>query len=158
MAVTLNPKGRSNIPTAAKAVGAICMALVGWAMTDVVLFRHPAYQEGGIPALFFILIGVYCGWSHLGPKAEEGYRSAWGGGMSAALIGFFIAIVLGAAKVVWDGVGRHSYRTLNELFDGFIAHVLEFGLLLLDPAVAVALLFGGLLSGVFAGFAGRLWR
>jgi len=57
----ITAKGASDMPTAAKAVGAIAMALLGWAMTEVVHFRHPDVADPGIPHVFFAIVGLFMG-------------------------------------------------------------------------------------------------
>lgn len=150
--------GASSMPTAAKLVGALALAAVGWAMTDVIMYRHPVYAEPGLNHYIFVAIGAFVGWSFVGRRAEFGYKAAWGGGISGALVAAFWLILLMACYGVYKGIGYHAYKTVPEMAEGFMKIFWEYFLLLSDVQLLILLLCGGLLSGVFSGFAARLWR
>lgn len=154
----IDASSQSSMPTAAKLVGGIVLAAVGWAMTDVVMFRHAVYQEPGINHLVFTVIGFMVGWKHVGKRAEGGYRAAWGGGFSGALIAAFWVILLMACYGVYRGMGYHAYKSVQEMLDGFVKLFVEYLMLLSDVPLLILTLSGGLLAGIFAGFAARLWR
>jgi len=148
------------MPTGAKLVGAIALALVGWAMADVIMFRNPELAEPTprVSALFFAAVGAFCGWRFIGSAARRGYGAAWRGGIFAALFAYIIAVILATGADLWEGLSRHNYKNVTNLIASATNHVQEHGVLILDVPTAIALAFGGLLAGIFAGFAARLWN
>jgi len=66
-------------------------------------------------------------------------------------------VILGAARHVYRAMQYHAYPDVDALIDGFILKSMEYAMYMVDFPVLVASLFGGLLAGVFSGFAGRLW-
>ncbi len=154
----LEAAGPSSMPTAAKLVGALVLATACWAMVDVIMFRYPDYREPGIRHWPFALVGLFVGWKFVGKRAEQGYRAAWSAGFAGAFVAaFWIALIM-ACYGVFRGMGYHAYKSVPEMIDGFIKLFAEYGLLLTDVPFLLLVMSGGVLSGIFAGFAGRLWR
>lgn len=155
---SLKAKGASEMPTAAKAVALIVMALVGWAMADVLMYRHPEYQSPGISNAFLAIVGGYFGWCYPGSAAKHGYRAAWGAGISGAFVAYVTVAALTTGLRLYQGMQRHFYKSISDFLDALVNHFVTFASLIFDGPVFVALICGGLLSGIFAGFAARIWR
>ena len=71
---------------------------------------------------------------------------------------FLMSNQVATGLALWQGVARHRYQGIEALLDGAVRHAYANAILIFDIPTLVALLAGGLLSGVFAGFAARLWR
>ena len=151
-------RSRQKMPTAAKAVGAVVLALCAYALADVLMFRFPTLGSAGVNPIFFATIGFCFGWAKIGPAAEVGYRASWRAGIGAAIAGAFTVAVMGAMYHIYRGMTYHAYKTVDDMLTGFMKKFMEYMLYLVDPYVISILLAAGLLAGVFSGFAARLWR
>ncbi len=151
-------RSRQKMPTAAKLVGGFVMALCGYALAEIVVFRIDQLGTSVVNPFLFAIVGFCFGWSKVGVLASFGYTAAWSSGIASAITGAFTVVLLGAGIHVYRGMHYHAYRDVNELLTGFIGKVLEYFSYLTDPYIIGSVAFAGLLAGVFTGFAARLWR
>lgn len=151
-------RSRQKMPTAAKLVGGLVMALCGYAMAEIVMFRVDQLGTASVNPVLFATVGFCFGWSKVGVLADFGYTAAWSSGVASAITGAFTVVLLGAAYHVYLGMQYHAYRDVDELLTGFMRKALEYFSYLTDPYIIASVAFAGLLAGVFTGFAARLWR
>jgi len=146
------------MPTAAKLIAAITLAIAAYAASTVLLFRVEILQEKGINHFFFGLVGLVVGWRKLGPLAEKGYRGGWSGGVQAAIIVYVWCLFIAACHFVYQGFFKHAYKSIDEMLDGLFIKCIEYASYIAEWQVLVAAIFGGVLAGTFSAMAGRLWR
>lgn len=148
-----------TMPTAARLVAAIALALASYGVSAVLLYHVEDLQKsGGVNHFFFAFIGFIVGWQKLGPAAERGYFGAWSGGIAAAIIVYFVCALIAACHFVYRGFFYHAYDTIDELVEGWFTKTFEYALLISTWQVLVVAIFGGMLAGTFSAMAGRLWR
>lgn len=153
------------MPTPAKLVAALAMALVGWATAEA-LVRF-VLEDGARPGYrreVAALLGLALGWRMLG-RAATGPRGKGDGMTRAITSGFATAVVLGVLAVLLQ-VGHDTLddvlagrifgigRTVEAVVDGILAHA---SALIEEPRVLGVLLGGGALAGLAAGGTGRVW-
>lgn len=147
------------MPTAAKLVAAVALAIAAYGVSTVVLYHSEPFQtSGGLSHNLFAAVGFVIGWSRLGPAAERGYMSGWAGGVGASVTVFVSMVILGACIHVYSGFEYHAYRTLSEMIDGFFSKAIEYAGYMTNWEIFVVTFVGGFLAGTFAAMAGRLWR
>ncbi len=145
------------MPTAAKIVAAICFAFFGAIAATAV---KPVLPEGIQLGYFFEVsaaIGLLNGWFLMGRLAGHGYRDAMGSGVRTA-----ITIVIWALLVF--SISEMITRSMQLRYDGPMEAVtaafgimLDYGRLLLDPAVLGTFLVGGLIGGAVTEWARKRW-
>ncbi len=147
------------MPTAAKLVAAIALALASYGVSAVLLFQVEDLQNGsGVNHMFFAIVGFVVGWIKLGPAAERGYRGGWSGGIAASIIVYLTCAVIAAGHFVYRGFFYHAYNTIDEMMEGLMTKTMEYASFITIWQVLVVMVFGGLLAGTFSAMAGRLWR
>jgi len=146
------------MPTAAKLVAAMALALAAFGVSGVLLYRYEYFATHGLNVMAFAAVGAFVGWWRLGPQAEKGYRSGWSGGVAAALTSYLFIVTLGTGAYAWQGMGRNHYRDLEDLMNSVFTKFLEYAMFLFDWPVFTITVFSGLLAGTFAAMAGRVWR
>ncbi|WP_187430776.1 hypothetical protein ROLI_020220 [Roseobacter fucihabitans] len=146
------------MPTAARLVAAICICLVAFIVSHLIMPLMPESTAFGMFAYVNAGIGLCVGWSVMGKRA--------GGGSSAALNNGFSGILM---LVLW-GLFLHSCyqmfgRAMANWYDGAFDALLavfkfmaEFALVMADPLVIISLITGGILSGLATEYAWRRWR
>lgn len=146
------------MPTGAKLVAAIALALAAFGVSGVVSFRFEVLEhQGGVSGGLFALIGGIIGWMRLGPAADISYGRAWATGVGGAFATYFIIVLAASTHYVYRGLGFHAYKDVDALVNGFFKKTFEYAMYIFDWQVLAATIVGGLLAGIFAGFAGRLW-
>ena len=146
------------MPTAAKLIAGIALAMAAYGVSHVLLFRWPDLEKSGISHVHFAIIGFMVGWAKLGAAAEKGYWGGWRGGASSAILVYFFCSIFAALHGVYSGFFYHAYRTVDEMFTGFFNLTLENASYIADWPTFIAAIAGGMIAGTFAAMAGRLWR
>lgn len=146
------------MPTAARAVAAIIMAVMGyWAA----YFMLPVVHEDTVIPNFLYLsagLGAVTGWISVGRRIDSGKYGALSSGLTGmSLFAFWFILGQVSYRVIQYALWRR-YRRNTDAIDGFVDWMLEYTVLLLTPEVLGVLLGGGILAGVLATFAGRHWK
>lgn len=145
------------MPTAARLVAAIALALAAYGVAGVAQYRFEVLNATGIDPRWIAFIAALVGWAHLGPNASKNYAAAISGGISSAFFAFALVVLAAASLHVLEAVQYHAYKDLDALLDGFIGQALHNVTYIGDWPMLGALVFGGALAGIFSAFAGRLW-
>lgn len=152
------------MPTPAKLVGALTMALVGWITAEaVVRFALAEWMAVGFLREMAALIGLVLGWRVLGDAATgaRGRGDRLMVGMTAGL-GTVVMLVLSvvaihAVQSTWVDATQLLYGGPSEAVEAALLSVRDDLLLVMEPRVAAVMLGGGAVAGLAAGVAGRVW-
>ncbi|MFD1159541.1 TrgA family protein [Roseovarius aestuarii] len=146
-----------RMPTAAKIVAAICLAIIAWYASE--LFR-PLMPDGTDFGWFNevnVVLGLLSGWLVVGTRTGRSYFESFSAGLTGV-----------AALVVWS----LTVQSLNEMlklalqrrYEGPVEAIVamfeiavDFGLRLLNFELIVVLLVGGIITGVLSEWASRRW-
>lgn len=146
------------MPTAAKLIGAIAFAALGWAGAWAFMPLMPPETRWGIFQPVCAALGLLVGWRFTGARVGRGWIAAMGAGLTGA------ALLVGLALLVFS-FREMVHRSMNFRYDGpldavvnVFGIVLEYGVLLGDTLFLSVLVLGGLLGGLLAEAAARLWR
>ncbi|MEN9059902.1 TrgA family protein [Ponticoccus litoralis] len=146
------------MPTAAKLVAALCLAALGYVASDLIRPLLPASTDFGLFNHVNGLIGLVMGWRVVGRRAGRGMSAAIGNGFTgtAALV-FWGLFVQATYEMVRRSFARH-YDSIVEAIAAIFELMLEYGEIMLDARVILALLLGGIASGILAEIAAGRWR
>ena len=145
------------MPTAAKIVSAVAMALVGlWAAVAYI----PQLQDTSVGYFreMMAALGFVVGWRSLGRNSGRGYSESLGVGLRGsflvvfwALLGFATyTMLVRSTKQVYSGDPGKALLDVPQI-------MLQYGKLLMAQEVIVALVVGGVVAGLVAEFAARRW-
>ena len=146
------------MPTAAKLVAALAIAAVGWFAAEAFKTLMPPETVWGNFTPICAGIGAIVGWRVLGARAGRGLQSALGVGLSAS------AVLVGVVLFLFSG-REMVLRALDRRYDGpmdatvsVFGIMLEYGSRMGDVQLLGILIGGGLMAGLLAEVASRLWR
>lgn len=139
-----------RMPTAAKAVSAVLLAVVSWFAADAVRPLLPEQTQFGWFNEVAVLIGLLVGWRVMGNRVQGGFVEAFSAGLTGA-----------AALVFWnlfvqsfnEMLGNALDRKYDGPFEGLIAVfyiAVDYAQYLLDPTVAGIIVIGSSLSALVA--------
>ncbi|MBT3140357.1 tellurium resistance protein [Phaeobacter gallaeciensis] len=146
------------MPTAARLVAAVCLALIAFLVSGMVIPLMPEGMDFGYFTWVNVVLGVLCGWIVMGKRAGHGLTGAINNGLTggAALIfwGLFVQgtyeMVRRAMKNRYDG----PFEALLSIFEiGF-----EYGTTIFVPNIIATVLVGSVLAGLATEQAWRQWR
>jgi len=145
-----------DMPTSAKVVSAIGLAIVGWFASEAIRPLLPEQTQFGWFNQVNVVLGLLCGWRVTGKRVQGGFVEAFSGGLTgAAALTFWALFVQSFNLMLADALARR----LDGPFEGLIAvfyNAIDYGQYLLNGTVAGIIIGGGILTGVVANrFASR---
>lgn len=146
------------MPTAAKLVAAVCLAILGYAVSEIIKTLMPASTDFGSFSIVNAVIGFLCGWIVVGTRAGRGQSAA----ISNGFTGMFALVIWGlfihATNEMVANAFARKYRSMVEATVSIFEIGIEYGEKMLDAKVILVLLAGGIVTGILAEFAARRWR
>lgn len=146
-----------KMPTIAKLVAAIGLAIVGWYGSEMVRPLLPPNTDFGWFNYVNVLLGILCGWLVTGSRVGRGYPE----GISAGLTGT-------AALVFWavfvQSCNEMIGRSLERRYDGPVEALIaifelsvEFASYLLHGPLIALLVGGAIVVGLVSEVVSRRW-
>lgn len=146
-----------NMPTFARLAAALLLGAVGWWVSDLIRPLMPEGTDFGMFNVINAVLGILVGWRVTGKRLGRGLFN----GLSAGLTGV-------AALVFW-GLFVHSLSqmlglALESRFGGLMHAInamlrimTEYALVLIDVQVIIALVGGGIATGLIGEWVARRW-
>lgn len=148
------------MPTAARIVAAVCIAFMAWVVSGLVKLRMPHEANFGYFVPLCVLIGIACGWTILGRRADRGrlgYANAVGVGLSAmAMTVFWVLLIVSGYQSFGVAVQRRFHDPMQVIYNMYPIGQ-EHLMTLYDTDIIVWLVFGGVITGILAHMAGSKW-
>lgn len=146
-----------NMPTAARAMAALMMAVLGWFASEMIRPLMPEATNFGVFNYVNVALGLIVGWRITGKNLGRG----WSNGISAGLTGVACLVVLGLfvqslnkmLGLALDG----RFGGLMEGINGMFLVATEYGSVLLDGPLIGFLVAGGLVIGVIGEWVSHRW-
>ena len=146
------------MPTAAKLVAGLCLAVLAFATSELIKTILPASTDFGIFSILNAGIGFVCGWLIIGGRAGRGMSAAISNGFTGTVALVFWGLFIQAINEMTGLAMRHRYDGPIEAFAGTFEILVDFGQQIIEPRVILLLLVGGVVTGILAEFAAGRWR
>lgn len=146
------------MPTAARAVAAFIMALMGAAAAHYIL--PLVHDDTIIPYFpcFSGFLGAVTGWISVGRRIDQRkYGSLSAGLTGSALFAFWFVFFQVSYRVLQFAL-RGRFRRNGDAFDEFVGWFIEYSALLLTFEMLGVLLSGGIVAGAVANIASKYWK
>ncbi len=146
------------MPTAAKLVSAIYMALAGVLVIMVVVNVYPSLErEANGMAITAAIVGMLVGWRGLGSQARFQDRSAAGLGLRSGVTAVLWMLFLFAVNHMIQGMLHHAYYQPMSALLQIPARMMEYGRVALDWRIAATIVILAAIGGVIAKRTGEKW-
>lgn len=146
------------MPTAAKLIAAICLAALGFAVSELIKTQMPASTGFGRFSLVNAVIGFACGWIVVGGRAGRGFAAGISNGFTGVVALVFWGLFTQAANEMVIRSMKNRYDGVVEAFAAVFELCVRFGENLINLPVIVSLLIGAFLTGYLSEIAARHWR
>lgn len=146
------------MPTAAKLVAALCLAALGFGVSELIKTLMPASTAFGIFSIINAGLGLVIGWIVVGNRAGRGQAAAVGNGITGVVALVFWGLFVQAVNEMVEEAMKHQYDGPVEAFAATFEIMVDFGEVLLNPTVLLALICGALVTGFFSEIAAGRWR
>lgn len=146
------------MPTAAKLVAAICLAALGYAVSEIIKTMMPASTDFGAFSIVNAVIGFLCGWLVVGTRAGRGQSAAISNGFTGTIALVFWGLFIQASNEMVARAFARKYHTMIEAIVAVFEIGIDFGQKMMDVKIVLLLLAGGIVTGIVTEFAARRWR
>ncbi|NPD20793.1 TrgA family protein [Alterinioella nitratireducens] len=146
------------MPTAAKLVGAILFAIIGYAAGVAYVATLPEGQTAAMLAPTVAGIGLVQGWFSMGRNASGNMIMDLGTGLRVSVQIVFFAVVIFGLLEMFDRSTRLRYDGPGEATIAAMELFLEYGLSVAFATTCLTILaLGGMAAGIVTGRVARRW-
>lgn len=146
------------MPTAARLVAAICLALLAFVVSEQVKPRMPEGTDFGYFNYVNMGLGLLCGWFIMGTRAGRGMSAGITNGLTGVAALVFWALFVQGSYEMFRLAMRNRYGGPFEALLAIFEKGVEFGAVLLAANIIWTLLAGAVISGLMTEIAWRRWR
>lgn len=148
----------TTMPTGAKAMGAICFAVVAWLTANAYVPNVPEAQAVGGFAEYTGLLGGLIGWKVMGNSVGKGYLEAVGAGWKTVIVLVFFWLLCFAIYEMLQQSVRMRYDGAFEAIIDVFKRMMARSEGLLSATVIGVMVVGGAIAGMLTENANRRWR
>jgi uncharacterized membrane-anchored protein YitT (DUF2179 family) len=145
------------MPTSAKLIGGILLALTALYATFLVLAVKTTM--GVADELYFLngILGFLVGWRSIGGDPGFGGFGSILSGLRGGFIFVMISAVIYGIWVVILKLEKFFIRQFDDVAISWFEETVAYLTVVIEPDILVALIVGGIISGIGAGLANRYW-
>ncbi|WP_428924766.1 TrgA family protein [Marinibacterium sp. SX1] len=147
------------MPTAARLVAALSLALLAFVVSGMVI---PLLPDGrGVGDWFApvnMAIGLVTGWVVMGPRAGRGTVPGINNGLTAMVAMMFWELFVHATDEMVRLAMRNRYDGPFEAIVGILYIGQDYAIMIMTTEIIVTLLVGGVAAGLATEYASRRWR
>jgi len=145
------------MPSAARLMGAVCLAVLAFVLSGMIMPLMPESTDFGYFVPLNIVLGLAVGWTVMGSRAGGGTTAAINNGFAGIFVLLLWGIGLQAANEMVRLAMRNRYDDPFEALVAIFQIAAEFGLTIATVPIAVALVIGAAISGLLTEFAHNRW-
>jgi len=145
------------MPTAARLVAAIFLAIVGWVASNTIRPLMPESTNFGYFNEVNLAIGFAVGWVVIGSRAGRGVSAAIGNGVTGAVALTFWGLFAQAGNEMLSRAMKLRYDGPTEAVVSIFEIGAEYFWIMATPQVLGTILIGGVVAAMAAEGAGRRW-
>jgi hypothetical protein len=146
------------MPTAAKAIAALCLAVLGYFASELVKTLLPEITNFGNFSLVNAVLGALVGWIVVGSRAGRGTKDAIANGLTGVAALLFWALFLHASYEMFQLSLKRRFDGPVEAFAAIFEITIEYGTILINPMMVTVLVLGAFITGYLSETAARTWR
>ena len=145
------------MPTAAKFMGAVAFAIVGFLTALAYIPQLPEATSTGYFPEITAALGLLIGWFAVGAQARRSYTEAGSLGLRGSIFLVFWALFGFSLYFMIRRSTKMLYHDAGEAVLDVPMLMMKYGKLMWAQQVIGALVIGGVLGGLLTEFAGRRW-
>lgn len=145
------------MPTAARLVAAICLLVVAFLVSTMIIENGEEGKSYGYFTYVNMILGVVCGWTIMGKRAGRGWTAGLNNGLTGvASLVFWGLFVQGTYEMIQQAM-RNRFGGPFEAIIAIFELGVEFSKQLLVPEIIATLAIGSIIAGILTEIAARRW-
>ncbi len=146
------------MPTAARLMGAVCLAFVAYVISYMVMPLMPESTDFGNFVPLNIILGLLAGWFVMGRRAGRGTTAAINNGLAGVFVLMLWGIAVQSCVEMFRLAMRNRYDGAFEALAAIFEIGAEYAVIIATVPIGIALLISAVVSGLLTEFAGNRWR
>lgn len=146
------------MPTAAKLMSAIALALVAFIVSEQFKPLMPEGTDFGYFSFVNAGFAAYVGWKLIGKRAGRGVAQGINNGLTGMLAMVLLILFVHSFWKMYENSKQLKYKSVADAIQSIFSMMTEYGLLLLQTNIITTLLGGALFCGLLAEATSRRWR
>ncbi len=146
------------MPTAARLVAAICLAIVAFIVSGMIMPLMPDSTDFGYFVPVNVMLGILAGWIIMGPRAGRGTTAAINNGLTGVLVLVLWGLGVQAGYEMFRLAMKFRYDGPMEAIVAIFRIGAEFGVMIATAPILTFLIVSAVISGLVVEFAGTRWR
>jgi hypothetical protein len=146
------------MPTAARLVAAILLAILGWVLSDLIRPLMPEGTDFGWFNYVNAFIGLCVGWIVMGSRAGRGLVSVINNGITGAAVMVVWGLAVHSSYEMFRLAMRNRYDGPMEAVTAIFLIASEFGIMIATVPVIVTFFIGAVIAGPATEYAAKKWR
>ncbi|PIE14635.1 MAG: tellurium resistance protein [Rhodobacterales bacterium] len=143
--------------TASRLFGAIICAALAWFVSDMFKPLVPDDTNFGRMSEYNAVIGLVCGWVYMGLRYGRKIGNLIASGITTVVVTVFWVLLINSIAEMVRLSFRKRFDNVAEALLYVGQQMLDYGLIMLNPQIVVALAIGSVFLGLASGWAGRKW-
>lgn len=146
------------MPTAARLVAALCLAIVGYILSRMVMPLMPEGTAFGNFVPFNMFLGVVVGWLMMGPRAGRGFVASINNGVAGVFVLVLWGVFLQACNEMVRLAMRNRYDGAFEALAAVFQISVDYALIMATVPIGITMVVCALIIGPVVDFAASRWR
>lgn len=146
------------MPTASRLMAAICLAFLGYVVSQLVMPLMPERSNFGNFVPVNVALGLVVGWVVMGRRAGRGTTAAINNGLTGVSVLMLWGLGLHASSEMFRLAMRNRYDGALEALSAIFQIALEYGTMIAIPSIGIVLLIGAVVSGLLTEFVKIRWQ
>ncbi|MEL6888192.1 MAG: TrgA family protein [Pseudomonadota bacterium] len=146
------------MPNAAKLVGALGLAVLGFVLSGMVMGLFEEDKNFGWFPYVNIVLGIAVGWVFVGRRAGRGWTSAFNVGLTGGFVLVFWGLFIQSCNEMVRLAMRNRFDGAGEALTAIFEIGTEWLILMSTVPIWGTVVVGGVITGFVTEFAWRNWR
>lgn len=146
------------MPTAARLVAALCLGVIGFVLSQIIIPLMPESTDFGMFVPINIVLGILSGWIIMGKRAGRGTTQAINNGLTGVFVLVLWGIAVQACNEMVRLAMRNRYDNVFEAITAIFEIGAEFAVIAATVEFGIACVVGAVVSGLLTEVASKRWR
>lgn len=146
------------MPTAARLVAGVLLAILAWILSDLIRPLMPEGTDFGWFNYVNALLGLFVGWFVMGSRAGRGIVPGINNGVTGVAVLFIYALGVHSCYEMFRLALRNRYDSPMEAITAIFLIASEFGLMIATAPVIITAAIGAVVVGLATDSAAKRWR
>lgn len=146
-----------NMPTFGRLVAAVMLGAVGWWVSDLIRPLMPEGTDFGFFNYVNAGLGILVGWRVTGKRLGRGLSSGLSAGLTGVVALVFWGLVVHSLTEMLEMALDQRFSGLMKAIKAMLRIMTEYAVVLGDVQVIIALVGGGIATGLIGEWVARRW-